>query len=238
MDGVVYNVHKTITEKMDGVHMNEKTSVASPAPPARSTYRHGDLRRALLEAGMELARQGGPEAVVLREATRRAGVVPNAAYRHFASRQALLLAVRAAALAAAANAMEAELAALPREGTPAERARAAVRAIGAGYLRFAQEETGLFRTAFGAPVDVKDTTGDAKGGRSGLNPFELLGAALDQLVAAGVLPPERRPGAEYLAWSAVHGLALLIIDGPLRGAPREQTELLGRQLLAMVEKGL
>ena len=48
----------------------------------RSTYRHGDLRRALLEAGTELARGGGPDAVVLREATRRAGVVPSAAYRH------------------------------------------------------------------------------------------------------------------------------------------------------------
>ena len=52
-------------------------------PPQRSTYRHGDLRRALLDAGIELARSGGPDAVVLREATRRAGVVPNAAYRHF-----------------------------------------------------------------------------------------------------------------------------------------------------------
>ncbi|OUL98050.1 TetR/AcrR family transcriptional regulator [Variovorax sp. JS1663] len=218
--------------------MKEKTGVAGSAPPARSTYRHGDLRRALLEAGVELARQGGPEAVVLREATRRAGVVPNAAYRHFASRQALLLGVRAAALAAAATAMETELAAVPPEGEPAERARAAVRAIGAGYLRFALEQTGLFRTAFGAPVDVVDTTGEAKGGASGLNPFELLGAALDQMVAAGVLPPARRPGAEYLAWSAVHGLALLIIDGPLRGAPREQIDALSRQLLAMVEKGL
>lgn len=56
----------------------------------RSTYRHGDLRRALLDAGIELARSGGPDAVVLREATRRAGVAPNAAYRHFASREALL----------------------------------------------------------------------------------------------------------------------------------------------------
>ena len=56
-------------------------------PRARSTYRHGDLRRALLDAGIQLARTGGPDAVVLREATRRAGVVPNAAYRHFASRQ-------------------------------------------------------------------------------------------------------------------------------------------------------
>lgn len=218
--------------------MESKMSVPSPVPPVRSTYRHGDLRRALLEAGVELARAGGPEAVVLREATRRAGVVPNAAYRHFASRQALLQAVRAAALAAAATAMEAELAALKTDGDPAEVARAAVRAIGAGYLRFAQTETGLFRTAFGPPLDVEGAPDEAKGGRSGLNPFELLGAALDQLVAAGALPPERRPGAEFLAWSAVHGLALLIIDGPLRGMPREQTAVLGRQLLDMVEKGL
>ena len=65
----------------------------SPVPvplPVRSTYRHGDLRRALLEAGIALARSGGPEAVVLREVTRQAGVVPNAAYRHFGSRQELL----------------------------------------------------------------------------------------------------------------------------------------------------
>ena len=73
-----------------------KTATAGPAP--RATYRHGDLRRALLDAGVELARQGGPDAVVLREATRRAGVAPNAAYRHFANRDDLLAAVRAAVL--------------------------------------------------------------------------------------------------------------------------------------------
>ena len=52
----------------------------------RDTYRHGDLRRALVEAGMELARGGGPEAMLLREATRRVGVAPSAAYRRFADR--------------------------------------------------------------------------------------------------------------------------------------------------------
>jgi AcrR family transcriptional regulator len=119
----------------------------SPVPvplPARSTYRHGDLRRALLEAGIALARSGGPEAVVLREVTRQAGVVPNAAYRHFGSRQELLKAVRAAALSASAAAMEAELATVPAGLAPAEAARASLRAIGAGYLRFAQAEHGLF----------------------------------------------------------------------------------------------
>src|SRR5579859_5196860 len=114
----------------------------------RRAYHHGDLRRALLEAGIALAREGGPEAVVLREATRRAGVVPNAAYRHFASREALLQAVRAAALAAAAVAMETELAKLPPGLDPADEARASLRATGTGYLNFAEAETGLFRTAF------------------------------------------------------------------------------------------
>src|SRR6267143_501148 len=93
------------------------------SPPERSTYRHGDLRRALLEAGVELARDGGPDAVVLREATRRAGVVPNAAYRHSASRHDLLRAVRSAALSALAVAIETELAGLPPGAHPADSAR-------------------------------------------------------------------------------------------------------------------
>jgi len=211
---------------------------ATASPPERATYRHGDLRRALLEAGMELARRGGPDAVVLREATRRAGVVPNAAYRHFASRWELLQAVRSAALSALAVAMETELAALPRGTNPADFARASLRAIGTAYLRFAQEETGLFRTAFAVPDETRGAPIPAKAGDSGLNPFQLLGGALDRLVEVGVLPVERRAGAEYLAWSAVRGLAMLLTDGPLRGLTPAESDAIGQRLLDMVEKGL
>lgn len=207
-------------------------------PPPRSTYRHGDLRRALIEAGIELARADGPDAVVLREATRRAGVVPNAAYRHFSSRDDLLRAVRAAGLAALAVAMEEELARLGRARRSKEYARASLRAVGAGYLRFAQAEPGLFRTAFSVSDEVIGAPDPAKTGASGLNPFELLSAALDRMVDAGVLPAERRPGAEFLAWSAVHGLSLLVIDGPLRALGTAQVQPLGQRLLEMVEKGL
>lgn len=207
------------------------------SPPTRTTYRHGDLRRALVESGIELARVGGPDAVVLREVTRRAGVVPNAAYRHFENRQALLQAVRAAALSAVAGAMEDELATLrPASLSPASMARASLRAVGAGYLRFAQSQTGLFRTAFALPVPPE--AGADKGPRSGMNPYELLGAALDRMVDTGVLPIKRRPGAEYLAWSAVHGLAMLVIDGPLRQLTSEQLHETGQRLIDMVEQGL
>jgi AcrR family transcriptional regulator len=207
-------------------------------PRARSSYRHGDLRRALVAAGIELARVGGPDAVVLREATRRAGVVPNAAYRHFESRQALLGAVRAAALSRLAVAMEEELARLPPARRPAAAARAGLRAVGTAYLRFAQSETGLFRTAFSTPEETEISEDPAKAGHTGRNPFQLLSDALDRLAAAGVLPPGRRRGAEYLAWSAVHGLATLFIEGPLNRLPAAERRAIERRLLKMVEEGL
>jgi AcrR family transcriptional regulator len=212
-------------------------SAAAP-PPRRASYRHGDLRRALLDAGVALARAGGPDAVVLREATRRAGVVPNAAYRHFAGRDDLLRAVRAAALSALAVAMEAELARVDRDAAPAAIARAELRAVGTGYLRFARAETGLFRTAFALREAMPLDADPERVGRSGFSPFGLLGAALDRLVAAGVLAAARRPDAEYLCWSTVHGMALLIVDGVLQGRAEAAIDALGRCLLDMVERGL
>lgn len=207
-------------------------------PPARTTYRHGDLRRALLEAGIELARSGGPDAIVLREATRRAGVVPNAAYRHFASRQELLMAVRAYALSKLAITIENEIDSLREKPDSAEFARGSLRAVGLGYLSFAHAEPGLFRTAFSVPLNDGADSDPARAGRSGLNPFQLLGAALDRMTATGVLPPERRQGAEYLAWSAVHGLAVLFTDGPLRNLTDAQRSVVGKRVVDMVEKGL
>jgi AcrR family transcriptional regulator len=206
--------------------------------PKRKTFRHGNLRRVLLDAGIELARNGGPSAVVLREATRRAGVAPNAAYRHFSSHNDLLQAVRADALSSLARAIEGEIAGMQRTKNQGDMARAMLRAVGTGYLKFALTETGLFQTAFSVPDKVEDDFDITKTGKSGLNPFQLLTSALDKMAEAGVLPRQRRPGAEYIAWSAVHGLAFLIIEGPLSGASDKEIQGLSERLLQMVEKGL
>jgi AcrR family transcriptional regulator len=214
------------------------TASRKTSTPKRKTFRHGNLRRVLLDAGMELARDGGPSAVVLREATRRAGVAPNAAYRHFSSHNDLLQAIRADALSSLARAIEIEIAGLKSIKDPGNLARATLRAVGTGYVKFALTETGLFRTAFSAPDRVEDDLDPAKTGDTGLNPFQLLTSALDKMVEAGVLPRERRPGAEYIAWSAVHGLAFLIIEGPLNGASDKEIQGLSERLLDMVEKGL
>ena len=191
-----------------------------------------------MTSAIELARKGGPEAVVLREVTRRADVAPNAAYRHFADRQALVQAVSEAAMSLLATTMEAEEAAIPVYEDSAATARARLRAVGTGYLRFAQTEPGLFQTAFSVPIDLQLAASAASAGESGLTPFQLLSSALDELVAANILPAERRVGAEFLAWSAVHGLAMLCIAGPLRMLDQEQKQSVGNLLVNMVERGL
>ena len=203
---------------------------------ARIRYHHGDLHQALLAAGVELAREGGPDAVVLREATRRVGVSPNAAYRHFADRDALLNAVSSEAQAALARVIEEEFDLAPATDD-AGSARARLRAIGTAYVRFARGNAGLFETAFGVPVNLNRSGDPQAAGPSGRTPFELLTMAIDEYVAAGIMPASRRPGAEFLAWSAVHGLAMLLIDGPLRSMPDSQKDAMTQQVVDMVDAG-
>ena len=75
--------------------------VEAIADSAAAPYHHGNLRETLVDAGMELARTGGPNAVVLRAVSRQADVSHNAAYRHFADHEDLLAAVSARCMRAA-----------------------------------------------------------------------------------------------------------------------------------------
>lgn len=185
-----------------------------------------------------MAREGGPDAVVLREATRQAGVSPNAAYRHFADRTALVTAVSDAALGLAAEAIEREWDAVPASLSADQLAHAHLCAVGIGYLRFARDEPGLFRAAYTVPTNLAQALSPQKAGPSGRTPFQLLSIALDELVAVGSLPPERRPGAELLAWSSVHGLAMLALEGPFRELDEKTLRGAGQRLVEMVDRGL
>jgi AcrR family transcriptional regulator len=203
----------------------------------RKTFRHGDLRNALVTAGLEMARTGGPNAVILREATRQAGVSPNAAYRHFSGQAELLDAVRSACLSRVAAAIEGEMKKCRPGRDPRVFARKSLRAVGMGYLGFAMREPGMFRTAFSVPPPVHSHD-PANTASMGLNPFQLLSLALDRMLETGLLGKKDRPGSEYLAWSTVHGLALLALEGPLHKMPQEMVLALGERLVTMVERGL
>jgi AcrR family transcriptional regulator len=215
----------------------EQTMKKNVSPEKRKTFRHGDLRNALVTAGLEMARAGGPNAVILREATRQAGVSPNAAYRHFAGQAELLDAVRSACLSRVAAAIEGEMKKCRPGRDPRVFARKSLRAVGMGYLGFAMREPGMFRTAFSVPPQVHSHN-PANTASMGLNPFQLLSLALDRMLETGLLGKKDRPGSEYLAWSTVHGLALLALEGPLHKMPQEMVLALGERLVTMVERGL
>ena len=228
--------HGDVSASADPTPQSEVRSTSGPA--RRRTYHHGDLRHALLEAGLELAVEGGPDAVVLREATRRVGVSANAAYRHFADRDALLGDVASLAQGKMADVIAGVIAGVPDQGSPGATARARFRAVGIGYLRFALGQPGLFRTGFTVPTDLSRAFAPESRGQCGHTPFELLANLLDEMLAAGVLPAEQREGAELLAWSAVHGMAMLALDGPLRDLPPESFDELTLRLVTMVDLGL
>jgi AcrR family transcriptional regulator len=188
-----------------------------------STYHHGNLRAELVRTAVELAREQGPDGVVLREVARRAGVSHNAAYRHFADREELLAATALAGQDQLSRAMAGRVARMRAGGDPGERLVRRLREIGKAYVGFAIREPGLFATAFSSAVDRPT---DQPG------PYEMLSEALDDMVAQGRLSPPRRAGAEVACWSAVHGFAVLHVEGPLRDVPARERD---RELDAMLD---
>jgi AcrR family transcriptional regulator len=193
-------------------------------------YHHGDLRAALIGAGLDATREGGPTALGLRDVTRRVGVSANAAYRHFADRDALLDAVAEEIFRRVA----ARMAALqPRPSLPEKDAvLARLRAVGMGYIAFAMAEPGWFHVVFfrsGRPRDIASPPPP---------PYRALTDALDGLVEAGLLDATRRDGAQWVCWSAVHGFAELVLRGPLHGAPAAELDALAARTVDAIVAGV
>ncbi|MEX0167784.1 TetR/AcrR family transcriptional regulator [Streptomyces sp. LMG1-1-1.1] len=203
------------------------------------TYHHGDLRNALICAAVDLATEGGPERVVLREAARRVGVSPTAAYRHFDGRGELLRTVRLHAQRSLADSMERAAAREPGADDPALAAERRLAALCRGYVGFAVAQPGLYRAAFcmvrqGGP---DGSMPEHRAPEPEVRAFALFGEALDALARAGAPRRDVRPSAGAAAWSAVHGLSLLLLEGPLRRLPVQRRNAVVETTLAMVVSG-
>jgi AcrR family transcriptional regulator len=172
----------------------------------RSSYHHGTLRQALIDATESLLAERGLDGFSLREVARRSGVSPAAPAHHFGDAQGLLTAVATLAFDGLTEALQAGNA---RGGGDAV---ACMREQGVGYVDFALRFPGRFRLMFG-PCDQADE-GLARSARAA---FEVLENGVRGLF--GVPPGQAlEPGqtaALLSIWSVVHGFAHLLIGGQL-----------------------
>jgi AcrR family transcriptional regulator len=127
-----------LEQRMPASAKPKRRPARRPLPPPKP-YHHGDLKRVLIDAALQLAGEGGAEAVSVREAARRAGVSPGAPFRHFPSRVALMTAVAEEAQ----RRFRAEIDAALSEA-PADDPLARFRSFGLAYLRWAMRNPAHF----------------------------------------------------------------------------------------------
>ncbi len=174
-------------------------TVSTSKPPPRA-YHHGDLRSALIEAGLRHLESGGEADISLRQLARETGVSATAVYRHFPDKRALLAALADEGFTRLGVAQQAV-------ANAAGGGSKGFAAAGRAYVRFALENPALFRLAF------------THAGTGGLPKFGDDNAARLLLAFATELGGGRAQRLAVQAWSLVHGLAMLMLDGRIPPDP-------------------
>ena len=189
------------------------------SPRRKSTQPAGSLRDTLVEAAAALIAKKGPQGFSLREVARRARDVSVAApYWHFTDREALLAAVAERGFAEMAQGMMMIRAAV---ADPRER----LHALGLGYVQFALAHPSYLRVMLGWEVPDKAAHPALK--EAGARTFDLLVQAIADCQAAGQVRSGDPVVLAVAAWSIVHGLAALLVDGRLKEHVRSPAEASG-----------
>ncbi|RPH46515.1 MAG: TetR/AcrR family transcriptional regulator [Burkholderiales bacterium] len=200
----------------------------------KAGYHHGDLRQTLIDVSVDVIDREGLEALSLRALATRAGVSSGAPYHHFADRAALLSAIALEGFERLEQAMIDRRDAAPAD--PVSR----LDAIGQAYVGFAVTNTGHFRVMF------RDNSPAARSpalSAASQKAYRLLYGVVEECQAVAAAPAGDPGPLVYAAWSLVHGLATLWVDGalptarvdPAALAPRI-TGLLGRMLVALARE--
>ena len=203
-----------------------------PSPPPKP-YHHGDLRRVLIDAALQLVEEGGPEGLSVREAARRAGVSPGAPFRHFPSRDALMTAVAEEAQRRFRAEIETALAEAPA-GDPLAR----FRAFGLAYLRWAMRNPAHFEIISSGRFFDHD-----RAARLSRDNAELIGMTERMLADAFARGQLRSPDlkrVQIAGRALVYGFARMNIDGHLLrwGVADSEAERTAEAILDLFLEGI
>jgi AcrR family transcriptional regulator len=219
---------------------------STPADQRRDRYHHGDLPAALKAAALDLITSRGVEGFSLREAALAVKVSPSAAYRHFASKDDLLGALAEDAFAELAESFRGAVDAVVGKSGTKKFAIERFKAMGRAYVRFALDHPRRFQAMYGLSdactarrkVHREATAaGDAKQ-HSDSAAYVILAALLDDLLTAGVIGKAARVDAGVTAWSAIHGLAHLLVSGMLPVSSKEAIVVMSDLVVVRVIHGL
>lgn len=170
-------------------------------------YHHGDLRAALIQAGLAILAEEGVQALTLRAAARRAGVSHNAPYRHFADKEALLAAIAEEGFDELARRLE------EARARSHLSAQVQLEETGWTYVQFALTHPDHVRVMFGSLIsDPQAYPSLRAAGARAFNPLiEILRAGQ----GTGTVIAGNPRQLAFSAWAMVHGLALLLIERQL-----------------------
>ena len=177
-------------------------------PPPAKPYHHGDLRRALIDAALRLAEQGGVEGISVREAARLAGVSPGAPFRHFETRDALMTAVAEEAQRRFRVEIDTVLAEAPASD-PLSR----FRSFGLAYLRWAMRNPAHFEIISTGRYFNHD--GAAALSRDNAELIAMIERLLEDALAQGQLRPSDLKTLKVAGRALVYGFARMNLDGHL-----------------------
>lgn len=202
-----------------------------------TSYHHGDLRRALLQAGLELLKEHGSDGVTLRKVAQRTGVSHAAPYHHFPDKARLVEALAVHSFSDFTRALQSAWDTAP--GPSINR----LRALGVAYVRHALEHPAEFRLMNrpelrrpkGEPGQDASPIGEAARA-----PYSVLLHGIRSCQEEGLMPAGDPEPFALAAWSLVHGLAVLAMDGLLGDgslSPQEG-EALAQAVTGVLGQGL
>ena len=194
-------------------------------------YHHGDLRNALIQAGLELLAEGGARELDLRKVTRRAGVSHAAPYRHFADKQALIAAINEEGFHMLAERIRSTLNEVSDE--PSEQ----LLGVALAYVRFAKENPWLMREMFSGITIERETFESLQTASKSV--YRLYAEVIRSGQERGKIVDGDPTALAGVLWSVLHGLAMLIIENQMRpyADGPEGTERITRYTIEVLYKG-
>jgi AcrR family transcriptional regulator len=195
--------------------------MAGKKTDATGKYHHGDMRKALTDAALEMAAESGVASLSLREIARRVGVSTAAPYFHFKDRQTLLIEIAIEGY----SELFGQLEAAQKKGTGAE---AQLELLAAAYLRFTKSHRAHYAIMFSGQFAGHDRFNEMV--QIANKSLELVGTSI---AGASGIDRKLAPKAAFCAWSLLHGIAMLDQNGVLSESAEEQEALGVRGVMSL-----